>query len=201
MPTPQLVWLTRALKATILTAALAAALVVALPRDGGHPPERIATTAGNSLPRDRAVIGLGPDRHVELVHAIEAAQLAAFYEWAADQPPPAPDPPKPPARVETIPRWTDAGVAGDAVDAALARWFGDVLSQARAVAQCESSFDPNAVGGNNYGLMQINIVHRADFEQFTGRPWHDGIFDPDANVMYARKLYDELGWSPWSCKP
>lgn len=89
-----------------------------------------------------------------------------------------------------------------AVRDAIATYFPDNFDSATRVANCESSLDSTAVGGDNYGLFQIAYVHRDDFEQFTGHPWSD-IFNPYLNSMYARKMYDSDGspsWGPWACR-
>src|SRR3954463_14325831 len=88
--------------------------------------------------------------------------------------------------------------AQDAINQA----FGPIADQATRVADCESGMDPNAVspGGGNYGLFQINTVHRQEFEEVTGRPWSD-VTDPYANTAYAVRLYNESGgWGPWACR-
>ena len=61
--------------------------------------------------------------------------------------------------------------------------------------------DPNAVssGGGNWGLFQINTVHRDEFESVTGHPWSD-VLDPYLNSNYAKWLYDQSGWQPWACR-
>lgn len=80
--------------------------------------------------------------------------------------------------------------------------FGSDAPAAIRVARCESSLNPNAVspGGGNHGLFQINNVHRASFERVTGRPWSDR-YDAGANAQFAKWLYDQQGWRPWSCQP
>jgi hypothetical protein len=142
------------------------------------------------------------DHRAELVAGIGRAQLAAWFEWAADQPVPLPTVPAPPTPTDPSTGPGDAWTGSSDVLAAIGAHFGDVYDQAVAVARCESGLDAGAVSrdGRNFGVMQINIVHRADFEAFTGRPWFDAIFDPDANVAYARKLFDSLGWQPWACR-
>jgi len=84
---------------------------------------------------------------------------------------------------------------------AITQAFGPIADQAMGVAQCESGLDPNAVssGGGNWGLFQINTVHQADFEAFTGHPWSD-VTDAYVNASYAKHLYDQSGWSPWACR-
>jgi hypothetical protein len=80
--------------------------------------------------------------------------------------------------------------------------FGADADAATRVATCESGLDPAAVspGGGNHGLFQINSVHRGSFEAVTGQPWVE-IYNPEWNTKFAKRLYDEQGWSPWTCKP
>ena len=74
-----------------------------------------------------------------------------------------------------------------------------LVDQANRVAQCESKMDPNAVSAtNDHGLFQINAVHRQEFEQVTGQPWSK-VYDPYWNSVFAKWMYDQQGWSPWSC--
>lgn len=78
--------------------------------------------------------------------------------------------------------------------------FGDVAGQATKIATCESRMDPNAVSPtNDHGLFQINAVHRADFERVTGQPW-SSVYDPYWNTKFARHLFDQQGWGPWTCR-
>lgn len=92
-----------------------------------------------------------------------------------------------------------SGGSGDA-EAAVRAHFGDIFSQAWGVSGCESGHNPGAVspGGGNWGLFQINTVHKSDFESYTGQPW-SSVLDAGYNSMYARKLYNSSGWGPWSC--
>ena len=89
----------------------------------------------------------------------------------------------------------------DPVEAAIHRWFPDVEERASAIAWCESTHNPRAVspGGGNHGLFQINNVHRGDWAAVTGTSWAEGRYDPEANAMFARWLYDRQGWEPWAC--
>jgi soluble lytic murein transglycosylase-like protein len=73
------------------------------------------------------------------------------------------------------------------------------------VARCESGLDPTAVspGGGNWGLFQINTVHKATVQQL-GYSWSQ-INDPYVNARVARYIYDDAartgsGWQPWSCR-
>lgn len=92
---------------------------------------------------------------------------------------------------------------GGDVETAVHAWFdrGGLFGQAWRVSDCESTHDPTAVGGNNYGLFQISSVHADAFEQVTGVPFRSGWSDPNLNAQYARHLYDESGgWGPWGCR-
>jgi hypothetical protein len=84
----------------------------------------------------------------------------------------------------------------------IAQVFGPAGDEAVRVAECESGLNPTAVspGGGNHGLFQINNVHRSTFEQVTGVPWSER-YDVGANTRFAKWLYDQEGWSPWTCQP
>ena len=85
---------------------------------------------------------------------------------------------------------------------AITQAFGPIADQAMGVARCESHLDPNAVsrGGGNWGLFQINTVHRSSFESVTGQPWSN-VLDPYANAQFAAWLYNQSGgWGPWGCR-
>lgn len=113
---------------------------------------------------------------------------------------------------------SDVGPAGDLG----ARGFGAVLtrqqvaelwlkhggdpSQVRtavAVATAESGRQGTAAntsnddGSQDYGLWQINNIHRVRFEQVTGVPYSAGVNDPDLNTRFAVFLQHEQGWRPW----
>jgi hypothetical protein len=118
-----------------------------------------------------------------------AAPAPAPEPAAAPEPAPAPEPVPAPA------------AASGSVEDAIATYFGDVYSQAIGVARCESSLDPGAVsrGGGNWGLFQVNSVHRARVEAM-GYSW-DQILDPYVNAAVARGIYDDAGgWGPWGCR-
>ena len=66
------------------------------------------------------------------------------------------------------------------------------------VAVCESGLNPYAVGSHGErGIFQIHPVHISSLNQH-GYTW-DQMFDPNANIAYARLLYGWQGWGPWSC--
>ena len=92
----------------------------------------------------------------------------------------------------------DTSIAQDAITQA----FGPLADQAMGVANCESTLNPDAVsrGGGNWGLFQINTVHRSEFEAVTGHSWSE-VLDPYLNSSYAAYLYSQSGgWGPWACK-
>lgn len=89
--------------------------------------------------------------------------------------------------------------APGSIDEIIQRHFGAAAPTARRIARCESSYDPRAVSPtDDHGLFQINAVHRGQFEAVTGAPW-SAVYDPELNTRYARWLYGQQGWSPWSC--
>lgn len=122
------------------------------------------------------------------VPAASAAEAAA----AAPEPEPEPTPVAEPAA---------ASAPSGSVEEAIAMYFGDVYDQAYNVARCESSLNPNAVspGGGNWGLFQINTVHKQRVANM-GYSW-DQILDPFVNAEVARAIYDDNGgWGPWGCR-
>jgi hypothetical protein len=105
--------------------------------------------------------------------------------------------------VPTVPPERDP--ADLSVEDAIRAWFPDVTSQAMTIADCESNFDPTAVGGTGgayHGLFQIGeYYHRDAFERVTGQSWNDAIYVAYYNAEYARDLYERAGgWGPWSCR-
>lgn len=69
--------------------------------------------------------------------------------------------------------------------------FPEDPDRAVAIAKCESNLNPKAVSPtNDHGLMQINkTVHTVEGD----------IYDVETNLKFARKLYDERGFQPWTC--
>ena len=74
-----------------------------------------------------------------------------------------------------------------------------VQEQAIRVARCESTLRPDAIspGGGNWGLFQINTVHRPRVEAM-GHPWQN-MLTPLANADVASVIWAEQGWRPWTC--
>jgi hypothetical protein len=95
---------------------------------------------------------------------------------------------------------TPVVTSGDA-ESAIRHWFPDMYDKAVRVADCESSLNPGSVssGGGNWGLFQINSVHRDSFTSVTGQPW-SAVLNADANAQFARWLFNSSGWGPWACR-
>lgn len=114
------------------------------------------------------------------------------------------------ACVGTIPfRTDDCGPAAEVVtpipatpEQIIRNTFGSAGGAAVSVARCESGLNPRAVspGGGNHGLFQINSVHRGSFERVTRQPWSQ-VYSAIHNTTFAKWLYDQQGWRPWTCKP
>jgi hypothetical protein len=81
-------------------------------------------------------------------------------------------------------------------------------SKALSVADCESGLNPYAVGGNNYGVFQLNIRYYPTWaERYLERRWFPRLnrWPPSplkarANVITGVRLAHAVGsWSPWAC--
>lgn len=68
-------------------------------------------------------------------------------------------------------------------------------TQARRIMWCESSGRPHVISQGNYGLMQINRIHAAEFT-LNNDP--NEFLDPIFNIEVAYTLYQRRGWQPWS---
>lgn len=97
--------------------------------------------------------------------------------------------------------------ASGGVEGAITHYFGGANTalgaQARRVAQCESGMNPNAKSPtNDHGLFQLNAPsHSRQFDNVTGSPFYNGVYNAYENAEYARYLYNQQGWGPWSCRP
>lgn len=95
------------------------------------------------------------------------------------------------------------------VEAIIADVFGPEdwrVSQALAVARCESNLSPTASSPtNDHGVFQINrptwdAPSAWDgWQQQTGTSWAN-VYDARTNTEFARALYDRQGWRPWACR-
>ena len=83
-----------------------------------------------------------------------------------------------------------------------ARYFPGHVDEALYVIRGESGGDPRASNGTCRGLFQIHECHAATFARVTGRPYYDGVYDPDANAHFAAYLSrGGTNWSAWSVRP
>lgn len=79
-----------------------------------------------------------------------------------------------------------------------AGWPEAVIRQAVVVAGCESGWDPRKTGAaGEFGLFQVHPVH-ADLFTELGLPGL-GPHDPLTNARVALSIWQDEGWSPWSC--
>ena len=104
------------------------------------------------------------------------------------------------AAIEAEERRAAAATApAGSLEAIIQRHFGSAAITAMRIAECESGMNPRAVSAtDDHGLFQINAVHRGQFEAVTGAPW-SSVYDPELNTIYARHLYAQQGWGPWTC--
>jgi hypothetical protein len=83
----------------------------------------------------------------------------------------------------------------NAIEDMIKNIFKDDASIALAIAHAESGMRCEAHGDrdldpSSYGVFQIRA--------FKGRPSTDELLDCNANIAYAKVMYDRQGWSPWS---
>lgn len=82
----------------------------------------------------------------------------------------------------------------------LYEWSAQVL---HAIIQCESTARPLAVSpdGQNWGLLQLNLVHLDKLEALTGSRDPQLLLDPAVNIAVAWLVYVEADYSfsPWVC--
>lgn len=96
------------------------------------------------------------------------------------------------------------------------RVFGDDAPMAKKIVECESMWNPSAVGdknllayhsgevvGDSIGLFQIRTggwdFNRAKANGMTADEFRQEMFDPIKNIRYAKTIFDRSGWRPWSC--
>ena len=72
---------------------------------------------------------------------------------------------------------------------------------------CESTGDPLSVSpdGQNWGLLQISLVHLDKLEALTGSRDPYLLLEPEVNVAGGWLVYVEAedlgaGWAPWACR-
>jgi hypothetical protein len=158
---------------------------------GASPAPHVSTThraSGASRPID-----LGPmvgRRRVAPEPVVEQSSTAAATLQGIVAP--APVAPAAPAAVGAVPQGT--------VESVIAEVFGEHAHEALGVAWCESRWHPTSISRNgaNWGLFQINAVHRGRVARM-GFQWED-LLDPRVNALVAKSIFDEQGWAPWACR-
>lgn len=79
-----------------------------------------------------------------------------------------------------------------------AGWPEQLEAKARAVAGCESGWNPTAIGHvGERGLFQVHPVHDWRFRWIFGE--EADPFDPHQNAAVALDIWARFGWDPWSC--
>ena len=70
--------------------------------------------------------------------------------------------------------------------------------EACSVSWCESRWQPDAISpdGQNLGIFQVNVVHRALVGGQEQR-----LLDAATNVRVAYELWRDYGWGIWACTP
>lgn len=81
--------------------------------------------------------------------------------------------------------------------------FGSEWRIALAIAKAESGLDKNAIGDKHLrywkgGEMFGDSVGVFQIRRFPNRPSKSELLNFKTNIAYAKKLYDEQGFSPWS---
>ncbi len=98
----------------------------------------------------------------------------------------------------TVPERVDEDLSD--IEWLIRQTFPETPDKAVRVARCESTLDPTAVSpdGANWGLMQVNVVHKALAARM-GYSWAQ-MLQAGPNLAVARAVYDRAGgWGPWSC--
>ena len=107
---------------------------------------------------------------------------------------------------ETVPTTTTTLVPKDVFESAQCRewlplavrvgWPVEELPMLDRVIWRESRCQPDAWNGHDAGLMQINQIH-TEFVAVMGWSWPEDMFQAEANLRFALKLWQGSGWEPW----
>jgi hypothetical protein len=67
---------------------------------------------------------------------------------------------------------------------------------AKAIAYCESAYDPQAYNPalDTVGIFQISYIARVEY----GLSYYD-VDTPHENAYWANYIRDREGWDPWAC--
>ena len=157
----------------------------------------VGATAGTaaSLPGEVVQAPLAAQANWSTLEPPHRDGADAAPAWVAPSAPPTPEP-QVAEPVHTPPP------APDTLEAALARspWPPYLWPQLIAVARCESSLNPLAVGdhGRALGLMQVRVdAHLDRIHKLLYTP--EQLLELGPNLEVAYDIYKESGWKPWSC--
>ena len=75
-------------------------------------------------------------------------------------------------------------------------WPEEELPTLDKVMWRESRCTPDAYSNGNYGLTQLNNIHRAWVEEL-GWTFPDDLYDPAKNLRFAYLLWADDGWKHW----
>lgn len=170
-----------------------------------------------------AVAGLGFKTSSYIVQAREGAnnaKLGGYSETTTPSPTPSAEPTTTirVISVTILPTATPTPTPTqrEAIVSEIERVFGEDAPMAKKIVECESMWNPNAVGdknllayhsgeivGDSIGLFQIRTggwdFNRAKANGMTADEFRQEMFDPIKNIQYAKTIFDRSGWRPWSC--
>lgn len=115
-----------------------------------------------------------------------------------------------------MPTATPTPTDKEAIIAEIVRVFGEEAPNAFKIVECESMWNPKANGdknlmayhsgelvGDSIGLFQIRTggrdFNRAKANGMTADEFRQAMFNPIKNIRYAKTIYNQRGWSAWSC--
>jgi hypothetical protein len=75
-------------------------------------------------------------------------------------------------------------------------WPEEELPTLDKVMWRESRCTPDAYSNSNYGLTQINQIHK-DWVRELGWNYPDDLYDPAKNLRFAYLLWADDGWKHW----
>ncbi len=158
--------------------------------------ETVVSPAASQLPLDQ--VGDLTGELTGIVSPSALAEVPPLTSSPGATPPGSPPTTAPPPPQASLP----AGDPPDpgSVQAIILEIFGEHGQAAIGVARCESGLNPAAIsrGGGNWGLFQINTVHRGRVAQM-GYQWED-LLDARVNSLVAHSIFSEQGWRPWGCR-
>ena len=150
------------------------------------PTSEVASHAGESAQRGQGEggNGSGAATHIAPVTTVTVSKLPPTTSGTT-------------VSTYVLPEQVDESM-GD-IEWLIRQTFPETPDKAVRVARCESGLNPGAVSPtNDYGVMQVNIVHRG-LAASMGYRWEQ-MLEVAPNLAVARAVYDDAGgWGPWTC--